>query len=84
MRVGADVCPPHVVRSAWSLHLKLHSADGVPPPGAFVTARRMEIDPRAEALYGERVPYIISKGMDGPKAKQAHRALTPEEFLEDR
>ena len=41
-------------------------------------------DPRTEALYGERVPYIISKGMDGPDAKQAHRALTPEEFLADR
>lgn len=52
-----------------------------PPPGAVVTARRMLVDPRTEALYGERVPYIISKGLDGPKAKQAARALTPEEFL---
>lgn len=54
-----------------------------PPPGAVVTARRMLVDPRTEALYGERVPYIISRGLDGPKAKQAARALTPEEFLGD-
>lgn len=56
----------------------------MPPPGAVVTARRMQVDPRTEALYGERVPYIISRGMDGPKAKQATRALTPEEFVSDR
>lgn len=61
-----------------------YSDKGIPPPGAVVTARRMLVDPRTEALYGERVPYIISKGMDGPNAKQAHRALTPEEFLADR
>ena len=57
---------------------------GIPPPGAVVTARRMLVDPRTEALYGERVAYLISKGVDGPGAKQAHRALTPEEFLADR
>jgi len=56
----------------------------IPPPGAVVTGRRMLIDPRTEALYGERVPYIISKGIDGPSMKQALRALTPEEFLSDR
>ena len=41
----------------------------------------MLTDPRTEALYGERVPYVISKGLDGPQLQQAHRALTPEEFL---
>ena len=56
----------------------------IPPPGAVVTGRRMLVDPRTEALYGERVPYIISKGIAGPSMKQALRALTPEEFLADR
>lgn len=63
------------------LTLLIFSEKGTPPPGAVVTARRMLTDPRTEALYGERVPYVISKGLDGPQLQQAHRALTPEEFL---
>lgn len=31
-------------------------------PGAMVAARRMEQDPRDEALYGDRVPYVITRG----------------------
>ena len=39
-----------------------------------------EKDPNGEAFYGERVPYVISRG-DFPGARLWQRALPPEALL---
>lgn len=57
------------------------SAGRAPPPGAMVSARRMERDRRAEPEYGERVPYIIIESEAGKL--QVDKAVTPLEFLSD-
>ena len=57
----------------------LSSEKGPPPPGVAVAARRMLDDPNDEPQYGERIPYIISRG--GPHKRLVERAVTPEEFL---
>ncbi|KAF9965079.1 DNA polymerase zeta [Mortierella alpina] len=44
-----------------------YSLKGVPPPGAVVSARRMELDPRSEPQYGERVPYVVVYGDPGAR-----------------
>lgn len=56
-----------------------YSEKGPPPPGVAVAARRMLGDPNDEPQYGERVPYIISRG--DPHKRLVERAVTPEEFL---
>lgn len=53
----------------------------VPPPGAFLAARRSTLDPRAEAEYGERVPYVITMS---EKSRLVDRAVSPEVLLNRR
>ena len=58
------------------------SENGVPPPGAIISARKMVDDPRAEPQYGERVPYVVRTG--APGARLIDRVVSPEEMLKDR
>ena len=62
--------------------LTIPSENGVPPPGAIISARKMINDPRAEPQYGERVPYVVKAG--APGARLVDRAVSPEEMLKDR
>ncbi|KAI8606147.1 hypothetical protein EDD21DRAFT_425628 [Dissophora ornata] len=56
-----------------------YSEKGVPPPGAVVSARRMELDPRAEPQHGERVPYVVVYG--DPGARLTDQVVEPKELL---
>ncbi|KAG0330369.1 DNA polymerase zeta [Dissophora globulifera] len=56
-----------------------YSEKGVPPPGAVVSARRMELDPRAEPQHGERVPYVVVYG--DPGARLTDQVIEPKELL---
>ncbi|GHJ88161.1 hypothetical protein NliqN6_4563 [Naganishia liquefaciens] len=66
---------------AKEVKLGSYSERGPPPPGVMVASRKLTEDPRAEAEYGERVPYVITTG-------EAHRlvdrAMAPEELLNNR
>lgn len=44
----------------------------------MVATKMMWDDPRAEAHYGERIPYVIT---EGPQSRQVDRAVRPEEML---
>ncbi|KAG8982295.1 DNA polymerase zeta, partial [Tulasnella sp. 427] len=59
-----------------------YSDKGPPPPGVVVAARRVTRDPRAEAQYGDRIPYVIVRGE--PKSRLVDRAFEPMEVLKDR
>ncbi|KAK0210432.1 hypothetical protein DFS33DRAFT_1458357 [Desarmillaria ectypa] len=50
-----------------------------PPPGAAVAARRTLLDPYHEPQYGERVPYVISRGP--PDTRLVDRAMEPLDLL---
>ncbi|SJL04429.1 related to DNA polymerase zeta, catalytic subunit [Armillaria ostoyae] len=50
-----------------------------PPPGAAVAARRTLLDPHHEPQYGERVPYVISRGP--PDTRLVDRAMEPLDLL---
>ncbi|KAK3811816.1 MAG: hypothetical protein J3Q66DRAFT_286513, partial [Benniella sp.] len=56
-----------------------YSEKGVPPPGAIVSARRAELDPRSEPQYGERVPYVVVYG--DPGARLTDQVIEPKELL---
>ncbi|KAG0078495.1 DNA polymerase zeta, partial [Podila epicladia] len=59
-----------------------YSEKGVPPPGAIVSARRMELDPRAQPQYGERVPYVVVYG--DPGARLTDQVVEPKELLKNK
>ncbi|KAF9292312.1 DNA polymerase zeta [Mortierella alpina] len=59
-----------------------YSEKGVPPPGAIVSARRMELDPRSEPQYGERVPYVVVYG--DPGARLTDQVVEPKELLKNK
>ncbi|KAK3840796.1 MAG: DNA polymerase zeta subunit [Linnemannia gamsii] len=59
-----------------------YSEKGVPPPGAIVSARRMELDPRSEPQYGERVPYVVVYG--DPSARLTDQVVEPKELLRNK
>ncbi|KAI9885666.1 MAG: sla2 Src-like adaptor 2 [Watsoniomyces obsoletus] len=52
---------------------------GPPPPGAMVSVKKMQDDPRAEPQYGERVPYVVIAG--APGARLIDRCVAPETLL---
>ncbi|KAG0360374.1 DNA polymerase zeta [Gamsiella multidivaricata] len=56
-----------------------YSEKGVPPPGAVVSARRMELDPRSEPQHGERVPYVVVYGDLG--ARLTDQVVEPKQLL---
>ncbi|KAI8639136.1 hypothetical protein BD408DRAFT_392872, partial [Parasitella parasitica] len=51
------------------------------PNGAMIAQAQMDIDPRAEPQYGERVPYVVV--YRGPHAKLKDKVVRPEELLND-
>lgn len=74
-----DINPLDLVISK-EVRMGSYSARGPPPPGAAVAARLATLDHRKEAMYAERVPYIISQGEPG--AKLVDLALPPEAFVQ--
>ncbi|KAK4183761.1 putative DNA polymerase zeta catalytic subunit [Podospora australis] len=56
-----------------------YRAKGPGPAGAVVATKRMAEDARAEAHYGERIPYVVVTG--SPGARLIDRCVSPEEFL---
>ncbi|KAI9654687.1 MAG: DNA polymerase zeta [Trizodia sp. TS-e1964] len=65
---------------AKEVKLGSYSQNGVPTPGALVSALKMREDPRAEPHYGERVPYVIVAG--APGSRLIDRCVAPETLLE--
>ncbi|KAF9115818.1 DNA polymerase zeta [Mortierella sp. AM989] len=61
------------------VRMSSYSEKGVPPPGAVVSARRMELDPRSEPQHGERVPYVVVYG--NPGARLTDQVVEPKELL---
>ncbi|OAX83305.1 hypothetical protein ACJ72_02338 [Emergomyces africanus] len=66
---------------AKEVRLGTYSDRGLPPPGALISAKRMLEDPRTEAQYGERVPYVVISG--APGARLIDRCVPPEVLLHD-
>ncbi|KAI0033173.1 hypothetical protein K488DRAFT_48291 [Vararia minispora EC-137] len=64
---------------AREVRLGTYSDKVPPPPGVAVAARRMALDPKAEPQYGERVPYVVTRGE--PNSRLVDRAVAPEELL---
>ncbi|EGE78802.1 DNA polymerase zeta subunit [Blastomyces dermatitidis ATCC 18188] len=66
---------------AKEVRLGTYSERGMPPPGALISAKRMLEDPRTEAQYGERIPYVVISG--APGARLIDRCVSPEVLLHD-
>ncbi|KAF8078614.1 hypothetical protein FPV67DRAFT_1465830 [Lyophyllum atratum] len=66
---------------AKEVRLGTYSENGPPPPGVVVAAKRMVEDPTNEPQYGERVPYVIARGLRG--SRLVDRAMDPLEMLQD-
>ncbi|KAM7220031.1 hypothetical protein V8F06_004545 [Rhypophila decipiens] len=66
---------------AREVKLGTYSEKGPLPPGAQISAKRMQDDARAEPQYGERVPYVVAAG--APGARLVDRCIPPEELLND-
>ncbi|ODH51256.1 hypothetical protein GX48_02685 [Paracoccidioides brasiliensis] len=66
---------------AKEVRLGTYSDKGMPPPGALLSSKRMLEDPRTEAQYGERVPYVVISG--APGARLIDRCVPPEVLLHD-
>ncbi|KAG6842202.1 hypothetical protein C0991_000172 [Blastosporella zonata] len=66
---------------AKEVRMGTYSEQGPPPPGVVVAAKRMVEDPTNEPQYGERVPYVISRGPPG--SRLVDRAMNPLEMLND-
>ncbi|KAK9473388.1 DNA polymerase [Dipodascopsis tothii] len=52
---------------------------GLLPPGALLSVKNMQQDPRAEPQYRERVPYVVVAGPPG--SRLVDRCMFPEDFL---
>ncbi|KAF9430485.1 DNA polymerase zeta [Podila epigama] len=65
-----------------AVKMERYSENGVPPPGAVVSARRMDLDPRAQPQYGERVPYVVVHG--DPGARLTDQVVEPKELLKNK
>ncbi|KAF9973810.1 DNA polymerase zeta [Actinomortierella ambigua] len=72
-------CPVPDFMFGKEVRLGSYSDNGVPPPGAVVSARRIEVDPRAEPQYKERVPYVVVYGEPG--ARLTDQVVEPKELL---
>ncbi|UZJ54097.1 hypothetical protein CBS101457_003417 [Exobasidium rhododendri] len=66
---------------AKEVKLGFYSENGVPPPGAALAAKKMLLDKRNEAQYGDRIAYIISQGP--VKARLVDLARDPLVMLQD-
>ena len=56
-------------------------ANGILPPGAMISKRKMEDDARLGPQYGERVPYIVVYG--GSKHRVVDSVFSPYEVLDN-
>ncbi|KAJ1498318.1 DNA polymerase zeta, partial [Coelomomyces lativittatus] len=65
---------------AKEVKLGSYSDRTLPPPGAYLSLKRMEIDPRAEPSMRERVPYLIVYGAPGDRLIDQVRLV--DDFLE--
>jgi DNA polymerase zeta len=52
----------------------------IEPPGAIVARRRIDADPRAGPMFGERVQYLVVSS--APGSRLVDRVVSPEEFLD--
>lgn len=59
-----------------------YSEKGIPPPGAWLSAKLMEEDPRAEPQYGQRVPYCVAH--TGPSSRLIDCVVSPRELVQNR
>ncbi|KAK2757346.1 DNA polymerase zeta [Arachnomyces sp. PD_36] len=66
---------------AKEVRLGTYSENGRPPPGAMISMKKMADDPRQEAQYGERVPYVVIAG--APGSRLIDRCVAPEVLLRD-
>ena len=66
---------------AKAVRLGTYSENCIPPPGAYISMKKLKADPRTEPQYGERVPYIIC--YEGPKARLVDCAKCPDDFIRD-
>ncbi|RDB28579.1 DNA polymerase zeta catalytic subunit [Hypsizygus marmoreus] len=66
---------------AKEVRLGTYSEKGPPPPGVAVAARRMLNDPNDEPHYGERVPYVVVRGL--PRSRLVDRAMDPLEMVNE-
>jgi len=64
---------------AKEVKLGTYSDKVAPPPGAALAGRRVIEDPNDEPQYGERIPYVITRGEPGMKL--VDRAVSPEEVV---
>ncbi|KAK9434378.1 hypothetical protein V1505DRAFT_359959 [Lipomyces doorenjongii] len=64
---------------AKEVRMGTYSERGLLPPGAMISARKMQEDPRAEPQYGERVPYVVIAGALG--SRLVDRCVSPETLL---
>jgi DNA polymerase zeta len=64
---------------AKEVRMGTYSDRGLLPPGAMISARKMQEDPRAEPQYGERVPYVVIAGALG--SRLVDRCVSPETLL---
>ncbi|KAK9324185.1 hypothetical protein V1517DRAFT_318484 [Lipomyces orientalis] len=64
---------------AKEVRMGTYSEKGLLPPGAMISARKMQEDPRAEPQYGERVPYVVIAGALG--SRLVDRCVSPETLL---
>ena len=63
--------------------LNSYRSDKVPPPpGVTVAGRQMMVDENYEPQYGERVPYVITRGE--PNSRLVSRAVAPLELLDNK
>ncbi|KAF2674391.1 hypothetical protein BT63DRAFT_474143 [Microthyrium microscopicum] len=58
-----------------------YSEKGPPPPGALISTRKMQDDPRKEPQYGERVPFVVIAGPPGSRLMD--RCVDPDVLLHD-
>ncbi|KAJ7487607.1 hypothetical protein B0H11DRAFT_2157036 [Mycena galericulata] len=63
------------------ISLSLNSDKGPPPPGVALAARKGITD-NTEAQYGERVPYVICRGL--PNSRLVDRVEAPLDVLQNR
>ncbi|KAF5370238.1 hypothetical protein D9615_010070 [Tricholomella constricta] len=66
---------------AKEVRMGTYSEIGPPPPGVVVAAKRMVEDPTNEPQYGERIPYVIARGLPGTRL--VDRAMDPMDMLRD-
>ncbi|KAK7058956.1 DNA polymerase zeta [Paramarasmius palmivorus] len=66
---------------AKEVRLGTYSDDVPPPPGVAVAAKKLLLDPNDEPHYGDRVAYVVARGLPGTRL--VDRAMDPLEFLDN-